>query len=251
MSAHTYWRLNVSANNGGSNLQIAELALFVAGGASSAATGGTASASTTSGAQAASLAFDGVASTYWSATVATGQLQYQFASAVDIASYQISSRSDSNQSSMCPKNWTLEYSDNGSSWTVADTVTNQTIWGQQATNSYTVGQNAGSTANGSRLKDANPASQTAISAPAQVMLGKATPQPTTKISGIVEVGGTPTAGLRVRCYLSSSGEKLGETTTDGSGAFSFNCGGFGEVFCVADNKAGGYQAIIYDQLIPG
>lgn len=251
MSAHLYWRLNVSANNGASQLALGELALYVAGGASSAATGGTASASTTNGSQTASLAFDGNTATYWQATVATGQLQYQFASAVDITSYMISEGTGVGASSM-PKAWTLEYSDNGSTWTVADTVTNQTRWDNYQTNVYTTGQNAGSTANSHKLVEASPAVQVAITwPPVQVnVVGKAPSPGPKKVSGTVTVLGAAGVGLLVRAYAKATGELVGQATTDSGGAYSINCGqNWADVYVLAFDPAT-YQALVYDQITP-
>lgn len=68
------------------------------------------------------------------------QLQVQMGSAVQVDSYQITGHSGGNSS---PKTWTLEYSDNGSVWTVADTQTNITSWVASEVKSYTVGGSPG------------------------------------------------------------------------------------------------------------
>lgn len=252
MAAHLYWRLNVTANNGGAALAIAEIAMFTAGAASTATTGGTPSASTTSGAQTASLAFDGSTSTYWQATTTTGTIQYQFASAVDITSYTVTNNTTP---SNAPNAWTFEYSDDGSSWTVADTVARQKTWGGSAgsaeTRTYTVGANAGNTVQGVRIWQPGPnGQQTTPSAPNQIQLGKAPPTAARTVSGTVKVNGTGTSGLLVRAYAKATGEYLGQATTSGGGSYTINCGGyFSDVEVIAFNPTT-YQALIYDQVAP-
>ncbi|MBB2915847.1 discoidin domain-containing protein [Cupriavidus alkaliphilus] len=249
MAAHTYWRINVSANNGSANLSIADLSLYVAGAASHASTGGTASASTTNGAQSASNGFDQNSATYWQATTSTGWLQYQYASPVDIAVYGVTASSQS--TTQAPKAWTLEYSDDGTNWTVADTVTVQTNWATQTQRWYTVGTNAGGTASGQKLNSLAPAFALTPAAASNVQLGKAPTTAARTVSGIVTVGGVATNGLLVRAYAKVTGEFLGEATTAGGGAYSINCGGyFKDVYVVAFNPTT-YRAVAYDRVTPG
>jgi hypothetical protein len=71
------------------------------------------------------LAFDGDPATYWESTGSLGQgiLQYMFNDTFGIMqSYRVVSATASG----APKNWTIEVSDNGVTWIVADTVTNNT-----------------------------------------------------------------------------------------------------------------------------
>jgi hypothetical protein len=128
MAAHLYWRLNITENNGEpAFLAISEVEMRATVGGADQCSGGTATAST-SGGGAAANAFDNSASTRWSTDnlVLTGWLRYQFAAPVDIVEYTIQAHPIAPDRS--PKNWTLEYSDNGSSWTVADTRSNQVSW---------------------------------------------------------------------------------------------------------------------------
>jgi len=57
---------------------------------------------------------------------ATGWLQYQFGSAKVIGSYTV--RSGNGYATRAPKDWTLKGSNDGTNWTVVDTVTSQTSW---------------------------------------------------------------------------------------------------------------------------
>lgn len=128
-TGYRYWRLNVTANNGRSTLNIAELELRAESGGASIATGGTPSASTVFGPTwSADKGFDGNASTFWSATGPTGWLQYDLGAGNEatLAQYAVRGRHDANDGS--PKDWTLQGSQNGSEWTTIDTVTGETGW---------------------------------------------------------------------------------------------------------------------------
>lgn len=250
MAAHTYWRLNVSANNGGANLSVAELGLYVAGGASSATTGGTPTASTSNGSQTADKGFDASTSTYWQATTTSGQLQYQFASAVDITSYAVSARNDSNQPTQAPKTWTLQYSDDGSAWTTVDTVDKQTSWAQGDTRLYTVGENAGGTQSARRLPAQQPAYQAGSDSSGVRRIGSRSASTATHVSGKAKVNGVATAGLIVRAYDKQSGNFLGQATSAGDGTYSIECGGFTDVTVIFYNPTT-YRMLGYDRVTPG
>lgn len=79
-------------------------------------------------------AFDGDPATYWSATGATGWLAYAYqvpglaSTNVGINPSKYSVRARNDASNGAPKDWTLEYSNDNISWSVAHTVTNQTSW---------------------------------------------------------------------------------------------------------------------------
>ncbi|SPK73723.1 conserved protein of unknown function [Cupriavidus taiwanensis] len=250
MAAHLYWRINVSADNGGANLSIGDLSLYVAGAASHASTGGTPSASTVNGSQTADKGFDETSSTYWQATTSTGWLRYQYASAVDIAIYGVTS---SNQAvNQAPKAWTLEWSDDGSAWTVADTVVGQTNWSTQTQRWYAVGANAGVTASGGKVPDAAPAfTQTPALASLVQQSAKAPATAARTVSGTVTVGGVATGGLLVRAYAKATGEYIGQATSAGDGTYSINCGNvWADVYVIAFDPTT-YRAVTYDQIVPG
>lgn len=138
MAAHTYWRINVTANDGSATaVEIAEVQMHTSIGGADACTGGTASAST-SGGGAASNAFDDNAATKWGTTSSnvTGWIAYQFASAVDIVEYSI--QAFTSNLTRAPKAWSFEYSDDGSSWTPVETREAQTGWTTGQTRTFTV-----------------------------------------------------------------------------------------------------------------
>jgi alpha-L-fucosidase 2 len=115
---YSYWRLS-AINSTYNVLSIAEIKFYDSGGSQIATTGGTASADdVTFGA--ASNAFDGNASTFWAtssqATPASPHwIQYQFPSAVTPATYSIAIRNDI--LFQCPDSWSLQGSNDGSTWT--------------------------------------------------------------------------------------------------------------------------------------
>lgn len=140
-SGYTYYRLNITANDGDANyLQIAEFVLRSVAGGAQIATGGTASASSDNAAPTLpSAAFDGDASTYWSAAyqMLTGTLSYALPTAKTVVEYSIQA-APSTRGPRAPRTWTLEGSNNGTSWTVLHTVANSTGWAGGEIRTFTV-----------------------------------------------------------------------------------------------------------------
>jgi hypothetical protein len=118
---HVYWRILLTNSCGGAGAtSISEFTMYDAGGLQIPTTGGSASASTSVGGLPASSAFDGNPSTFWASTSrATSSspqwLQYQFSSGVSVASFTLTLRSGNLEQS--PIDVTLQYSDDGSTWT--------------------------------------------------------------------------------------------------------------------------------------
>lgn len=256
MAAHVYWRINIQYAAGSTtNTAIAELSMHTSVGGGQAATGGTASADTSFSGDGAANAFDGNTSTFWaSASAPTGKLQYQFASAVSIVEYAITARNDSfwNQA---PARWTFEYSDDGSTWTVADnTYVSPATWSQGATQTFEVGANSGvlnGASVGKKLNEPQYAFEKGANGPNIVQVGKApTPGPKT-VSGTVTVNGTVAAGLIVCAHAKVTKELLGTGVTASDGSYSIKCGNnFTDVYVVAFDPTT-YQAVVYDQVVPG
>jgi len=89
-------------------------------------TGGTASASAENQpSEGSDEAFDGSASTKWLCFVSTATLQYRFGSSAQhaVTKYAITSAND--EITRDPTNWTLDGSNNGTSWTTVDTRTGE------------------------------------------------------------------------------------------------------------------------------
>lgn len=145
-AGHRYWRLDISENQSPSVTIVAlgQLELRVTPGGAQAATGGTATASSEYDADnAAGYAFDGLpaGAKYWA--TANGHtsawLQYDLGAgnAKKIVQYALTARPAGNVDGT-PKAWALQWSDDGSTWTNADTRVNQTAWAHSETRVYNV-----------------------------------------------------------------------------------------------------------------
>lgn len=140
-NTYTVYRLDISANHGGTELQLAEIQLF--GGYISPTspidrcTGGTITAS---GEQAPvegrDKAFDNNTATKWYAYGSTPWIQYDFAgpSAYSINSYKITSAND--EPSRDPRNWTLQGSNDGINWIIVDTRNDITFGSRLQTKTF-------------------------------------------------------------------------------------------------------------------
>ncbi len=130
MTAHVYWRINVSANAGDASfLAIAEVEMRATVGGADQCAGGTGLASASFSASFdGPKAFDNSAATYWATPSGTlsGWLRYQFASAVEVAEYTIQAHPSA--PSRSPSAWALEWSDDGSAWTPLETRSGFTSW---------------------------------------------------------------------------------------------------------------------------
>lgn len=117
MATHVYWRLLVT-DAASSYVKISEMRMYDSSG-TSLCTGGTASASSNFSGLPPANAFDIDDTTYWhsNAIPTSGSpqwLQYQFASAVDVATFAVEAALSAG-----PTACKLQYSDNGSTWTDA------------------------------------------------------------------------------------------------------------------------------------
>lgn len=255
MAAHAYWRFAFLASASGA-VTVAELQMRTTAGGGTVTTGGTAGGTNVSGSYPASQAFDGNTATLCVSTALPETVSYHFASAVDIVEYAVIGRSDGFYTDG-PTTWYFDYSDDGTTWHTVDTVAGQTSWTSGQTRVFTVGANTGSYvpqslgAIGQDLKSEQPA--TAGSTPVGNggrLAGMRSAGPATTVSGTISVAGTGTAGLIVRAYDKTSGAMVGQATSGGGGAYSINCGGFTDVYVAAFDPTT-YQAVIYDEVVPG
>lgn len=141
MAAHSYWRINVTANDGDTSfLAIAEVEMRATVGGADQCAGGTASASATSAGFEADKAFDNDNTTRWSppSGTLTGWLRYQFAAPVDVVEFTIRSHPTSGEGDRSPRDFTLEWSDDGSAWTVAKSFAEVTGWAAAETRTFSV-----------------------------------------------------------------------------------------------------------------
>jgi hypothetical protein len=147
MSAHRYWRLQIDAVQSAGYTSVMELQLRTSIGGSNVATGGTASASSTDFGWVASNAFNGTtAGDGWHSgangfPATTEWLQYDFGAGndKDIVEFHIAARTSFTTQN--PKDFRLQYSDNGTDWTTSITVISCTTW---AANSYAMAFSANS-----------------------------------------------------------------------------------------------------------
>lgn len=139
-SGHRYWRAYITAGNGATATSAAEFGLRDTVGGSSIATGGTPSASTEFNSSFdAAKAFDGNPSTLWSAASNSGfpaWLAYDFGTAVDIVEVSYTCRNDA-VANQAWRNFSIQYSDDNSTWTTSWSVTNQTGWSLGETRVFT------------------------------------------------------------------------------------------------------------------
>lgn len=130
-----YWRINISANDGSpSYFGLSELELRESIGGADATVAAEAHlraypSSIINGGNAGSLAFDDSAGTGWlSATAVPSWLKWDFGAGNAKTIRQISITGSWNVPSASPKDFTLEGSNDDSSWTTVLTVTGQTAW---------------------------------------------------------------------------------------------------------------------------
>lgn len=142
-SGYRFYRLNITANNGRSTINVAEAQLRQSVGGADAATGGVAYATsvfTTAPGFPASYAFDDDSGTFWSTatTVTAAELWYDLGTAreITVAQYAVQARSDANDGT--PKDWTFQASNDLDTWTTLETVTGETGWSNGETRAYTV-----------------------------------------------------------------------------------------------------------------
>lgn len=127
--AHFYWRLNVSETSAGLNISIAELGFLDGEGGTNQATDGVASTSGNHGSgESGDQAFDGNAATYWNCDDSSGAgwISYYFGNAVEVGAVSIQARADSPDDA--PRDFTVQYSDDGVTWEDAWTVSGQVSW---------------------------------------------------------------------------------------------------------------------------
>lgn len=118
---HSHWRVKVSAVGSGATVSIGDIDMRPLPGESNLCTGGTASADSVFGSYVAANAFDRVENTRWSNSGALpAWVAYEFASPVEIGEVRIKAPNAGNYAaSQMPRDFALEYSDNGTDWTQA------------------------------------------------------------------------------------------------------------------------------------
>lgn len=261
MAAHLYWRLNIAAVDGGTVIGIAEIEMRTSPGGANVATGGTATASGQQAGSEASKAFDASNSTNWlcTAAVTQGWIRYQFATAQDIVEHAVMAPNAT--TNRAPKQWSIQWSDDGNTWETAAIVNNQTAWGTSENRVFTHSSWPTNIGFCPQLPNAVmaitadvPAFTTRAPIKGSDFAYKVYSGPTKTISGTVKQNGTPVQRM-VRAYHRKTGQCLGETlSAAGSGAFSINALGWtDECYVVAFDdltQSPDYNAQIFDLVIP-
>jgi len=143
MAAHSYWCIRPTTNQAhtGVATTFAEIGMMTTVGGATVTTGGTVVKSSEQAGALAVNAFDGNTSTLFKFSVGNegGYIGYNFPSPVDILEYYIVATSVVGAYIYSPMDFTFEYSDDGSSWTVVDTRTLQNQWYQGQKRIYTLG----------------------------------------------------------------------------------------------------------------
>ena len=122
MTAHRYWRMNITAVAGGSYVQFCELEMHTSFGGSQACSGGTAIEGTHYSTYDSSKLFDGNTTTYYENTGTTAWVGYDFGAGNTVSILEIKAYSYST-ANRTPDSFDIQFSDNGSSWTTAWSVT--------------------------------------------------------------------------------------------------------------------------------
>lgn len=142
--SHSYWGLFMQQQGGTSvSVSVAELQMRASLGGADQCSGGTATADSTHSGSSPSNAFDNDTATNWiaedtstSTRVIGCSVYYQFASAVEVRQFAITSRDDG-ASTRAPKAMVLRYSDDGSNWTTAfGNSSAETSWGTSETRTF-------------------------------------------------------------------------------------------------------------------
>ena len=139
MAAHRYWRVNITDVQGWATTQIGvvEFQFRETAGVSQTFSGGTAS---TNGGGTASNASDNNTSTTWTTTAGTTAAwwKYDYGSGVTKDIVELTIRCGTNLQDRAPRDFTLEWSDDNSAWTVAETMSGVNDWTSAQTKTFTL-----------------------------------------------------------------------------------------------------------------
>lgn len=124
LESHRYWRIYISANNGGTNTSLNEIEFYDAILGKNIATGGTPSASSSVFGYAPDAAFDGITYNGWSTTAMPVWIKYDFGSAKTIGGFGF--HIGGSGGTEAPKDFELQWSDDNSTWTTYISKTNET-----------------------------------------------------------------------------------------------------------------------------
>lgn len=130
MAAHRHWRVFILSNNGNSFTGVTELEFRDTPGGADLTGSGTASAAATIQAGSAAEVFDGSLSTFiqWSGDGNGKWIAYDFGVGVEHDIVEVVMYTNKDVAARGPKDWTLQYSDDGSTWFESGLVCYYTAW---------------------------------------------------------------------------------------------------------------------------
>ena len=235
MAAHRYWRLYVTDNNDpsggpGSNryyTSLIELEMFVTPGGANQCTGGTAIASSdyVGAGWSKNNAFDGVKNNDvgWAANNAPLPvwLGYDFGSGndKDIVEFAITARQDTGSLAQHPKNFVLQFSDDGDFWYDTMPITGQTGWTYNQTRTFDadpfVPPNVVLQSHFNEIEAINVGVSGSVPQIRGTFAGDA------EISGTISIESEPIQNAIVRLHHADTGQLLRSTVSDGIGDYEF------------------------------
>lgn len=160
-TSHQYWRVKTTEtqNPTVTACSFGELEFRATPGGADQANGGTAINSTTLGAPyTASAGFDNNVSTWWVSGGGTSRpewLGYNFGTPVEVAEVVIKARNDGFGAAETLKNGTVDWSDDGSTWTTFYTFPTQATWSSGEVRTYTIVNDATATTSSASTVDAD------------------------------------------------------------------------------------------------
>ena len=143
-AGHVFWRVHItsSAASGYDFSGIAEVEMRATVGGADQCSGGTAISDSQfdTSTYAQTNAFDNNSATRWTSTDTAFPhwIRYQFASAVSVAQLSLQAPHITGEAPNSPRDFTLQWSDDGSAWTTVLTVTGQPAWAASEIRLFTV-----------------------------------------------------------------------------------------------------------------
>jgi hypothetical protein len=139
MAAYQQWRINFTANNGGTNLRVVEFQFRETAGVSQTFSGGTASAGEEASATySAAKAADNDTATEWRSVGDDSWWAYDYGAGVTKDIVEVTIRIPASGETYAPRDFTLEYNTGGSTWVAAATATLVEGWTSGQTKTFTL-----------------------------------------------------------------------------------------------------------------
>lgn len=252
MTAHRYWRVRITENNGSTtNTAVAELEMFDVLAGTNLCTGGTPLYSTQDATFTAAKAFDGIKNADQGWATSSGNLYgayigYDFGSGVtkDIIQIAITARQAAGLTQM-PKTFIVEYSDDNAAWFPLNVISGQTSWTSNQTRTFNLSAYA------------SPYSVIPNSTNAVLPKQKSTARTTfftggqSTFSGVARTGSGVVPYAIVRAFDMANGLLAGQTTADIIGEWTISdLKGDREYFLVCTHPSNTWEQVVSSQRFP-